>query len=372
MPRATICLTLIVKNETRVLARCLDSIVRFVDCWCIADTGSTDGTQEFICEYFANRNLPGELIERPWRDFATNRNEVLVHAASMADYWWMIDADEEVLCTPSFKLPSLETDAYELLHRGRNSTTTFYRTQLVRSNVPFHYRGVLHEVMMCDKPHDKSRIAGLVVAGHFDGARNLDPVAKYRSDIEVLSGALVNEPNNARYVFYLAQSYRDAKDLERALETYERRVHMGGWSEEQWYAAFQVGLLYERQGYQPDAVDSYLRAYDMRPSRAESLCEVARLYREKRRYQLGFLFAQIALAIPKPDDILFLDEAVYAWRILDEYSICAYFTGNHAKGIHAIERLLTEGHLPEKQRPRVEQNCEFFRKRFATIEPSRL
>jgi glycosyltransferase involved in cell wall biosynthesis len=65
------CLNMIVKNEARVIRRCLDSARPIIDFWVIVDTGSTDGTQEAIRRHLDG--LPGELIERPWVDFAHNR-----------------------------------------------------------------------------------------------------------------------------------------------------------------------------------------------------------------------------------------------------------------------------------------------------------
>jgi tetratricopeptide (TPR) repeat protein len=359
--RPTICLNLIVKNEAAVLQRCFDSIVRFIDCWLIVDTGSTDGTKGFVRDYFGAKGIDGQLVEREWRDFAHNRTEALRLAAPTADYIWIIDADEQIECAEDFVLPWLEADAYQLLHRGRGSTTEFYRTQVIRSRLPFRYQGVLHEVMECDEPYTTVRItSGLVSIGYFDGARNADPIAKYRSDAEVLAKALEAEPENARYVFYLAQSYRDANQLEQAITNYERRVRMGGWAEEQWFAAFQVAVLHERLRHDAQAVAAYLDAFALRPARAEPLCELARFYRERQLYPLGYLFAKTALEIAKPDDILFLDESVYSWRILDEFSICAYYAGDKVEGQRAVERLLTEGKLPAEHRTRVEENLEYY------------
>ena len=74
MPGA-ICLNMIVKNEANVIRRCLDSIHPFIDYWVIVDTGSSDGTQDIIRATLAS--IPGDLHQRPWRDFAHNRNEAL-------------------------------------------------------------------------------------------------------------------------------------------------------------------------------------------------------------------------------------------------------------------------------------------------------
>lgn len=70
----TIGLYMIVNNETAVIGRCLDSLRSLVDYELIEDTGSTDGTQQFIRAWLAKNNMPGEVIEEPWRDCAYDRS----------------------------------------------------------------------------------------------------------------------------------------------------------------------------------------------------------------------------------------------------------------------------------------------------------
>jgi len=56
-----LCLNMIVKNETANLDRCLRAVADHITCWVIGDTESTDGTQDFIKSFFAERGIPGEL-----------------------------------------------------------------------------------------------------------------------------------------------------------------------------------------------------------------------------------------------------------------------------------------------------------------------
>lgn len=353
---------MIVKDESRVIRRCLDSVRPFITHWVIVDTGSRDGTQAVIRDALAD--LPGELHERPWKDFGHNRSEALELARDKADYTLIIDADEVLIPSAGFRMPSLVADEYMTLHEVGESGTSFFLTQLVRSALPWRFVGVLHEVIRCDTPHRTEKLHGIVCKGFFDSARNVDPKAKYENDARVLEEALLDEPDNARYAFYLAQSYRDAGMLEQAIRAYERRAAMGGWAEEVWYSLWQVAQLRARHGgdFAP-ALEAYLAAYQNRPARAEPLCELARHYRLRGEHALAHLFASRAAEIPKPHDILFLDHTVYDWRALDELAIASYYAGDYATAVALADRLLGGGTLPETERARVEQNRELGRQK---------
>lgn len=351
---------MIVKDEAHVIGRCLGSVLPFIDHWVIVDTGSSDGTQQLIRELLAD--LPGQLHERPWKDFGHNRSEALELARAdidAGDYILIIDADEEWLPEPGFSWPKLTADIYQVLHHSGSSGTTFYLNQLVRAGLPARYVGVLHEVLSCDEPHRVEKLEGVAIAGHFDSARNKDPDAKYRRDAKVLEAALEQEPNNLRYLFYLAQSYRDSNQLASAIDAYRRRAEAGGWEEEVWYSLFQVGVLEERAGHFPRAVAAHLEAYAKRPTRAEPLVALARLHREREQWAPAHLFAERALNTPEPDDILFLDTAAYRWRALDEYAIASFWVGEYAASLKAHDELLKNPNLPRDQRSRVERNREF-------------
>jgi len=179
----------------------------------------------------------------------------------------------------------------------------------------------------------------------------------------VLEEALKTEPDNARYVFYLAQSYRGLGELEKAIATYEKRAAMGGWAEEAWYALYQVAQLRERAGHDRAAVmEAYLRAFDYRPQRAEPLCELARYHRERGEFALAHLYASTALAIPRPADILFVQDSTYDWRCLDEYAVSAFYVGKIKESLDACNKLLGSGKLPVQERARVEANRSLCRK----------
>jgi hypothetical protein len=69
---------------------------------------------------------------------------------------------------------------------------------------------------------------------------------------------------------------------------------------------------------------------------------------------------QIAAAISRPADLLFIEDDVYRWRCLDEVGVAASWVGALPEGKRAIERLMAEGHLPASERPRFEGNLRFY------------
>ncbi|HEY4012502.1 MAG TPA: glycosyltransferase [Polyangiaceae bacterium] len=350
---------MIVKNEARVIARCLASVRPFVSSWVVIDTGSMDGTQALVRE--AMRDLPGELHDRPWRDFATNRNEALAFAEKRADYVLVVDADDLLVAPEGFSLPPLTADAYEL--RIDYAATSYYRTQLFRANAGFRYVGVLHEVVVGPAGVTTARLAGLTYLISNDGSRSRDP-DKYKKDAAVLEAALAEDPGHGRTAFYLAQSYRDAGEPEKALAAYERRAAMGGWAEEVWYSLYQVARLsaaLERPV--GDVVAAHMRAYEYRPSRAEPLCYVALYLREHGRAAAAYPFARAAADIPWPEDVLFVDTSVYGWRALDELGVSGYWAGRYAEAGGACEKLLEGTSLPPEHRARVEKNLVFCREK---------
>ena len=83
----TISLCMIVKNEEKVLRRCLDSIRDLMDEMIIVDTGSTDRTKEIAAEY------TDKVYDFTWTgDFSEARNFSFSKAG--CDYIYAADADE--------------------------------------------------------------------------------------------------------------------------------------------------------------------------------------------------------------------------------------------------------------------------------------
>ena len=355
--RPAICLNMIVRNEAHIVHETLDSVAPYISSWVIVDTGSDDGTQDVIRDHMARLGIPGELHERPWRDFGHNRSEALTLAQGHGDYIWVIDADDILVGTPDFT--QLSADIYSL--RFVNSPLTYRRRQLFRDGARARYEGVVHEGIYVEPGQVEAPLEGEYhIESRRLGARNQDP-QKYARDRDLLLAEVERNPEDARSVFYLAQSYYDLGDFANARTWYTRRVEMGGWDQEVYYSMLRVAeAMAKLDEPWPDVEHAYLKAWEFRPTRAEALYAIARRYRLDGRFQLGYLFAEHAAQIPLPDqDILFVSADVYAWRATDEQAICASRIGKHAEAFTLCRDLVAHPDIPDDARRRMAGNRDF-------------
>ena len=353
---STICLAMIVKDEAHCIIRCLESIKPYINYWVICDTGSTDGTQNVIKEYL--KEIPGELHEKEWSDFSTNRNHALEIAKDKADYSLVIDADDYLVVQEPGCFNNLNKPCYFI--NFEHSSITYSRIQLFKNNIGAHYVGVLHEVLSVNDHYEKATLSGCHIKYGANGARWKDP-KKYSKDAEIFEKELLKDPYNSRNIFYCAQSYRDAGMLDKALEKYIHRANIGGWIEETYVALLNAGRITKTLYYDDVAKvqNIYLRAHNCFPYRAEALCDLSAYCREHKLFELAYFYSKIGLTISKPTEGLFLENSCYDWRLLDEISIAAFYTHKIDECKSYMQQLLDNKSIPESEKNRILNNSKF-------------
>ena len=364
-----LCLNMIVKNETANLDCCLLALSPWVSSWVIGDTGSTDGTQDFIKSFFAERGVPGEMHEFSFVNFEQARNAALDRAyASGLDYDYILlcDADMELVVEdPDFR-EKLTAASYALLQK---SSISYWNTRIIKRDAGARYHGVTHEVI--GVAGENARLAGVWYKDHASGANRAD---KFERDIRLLSEALKTEPENSRYWFYLAQSYRDAGRAKEAAEAYAKRAGMGGWDEEAWYARLQRGRCLRTLKDEGGFVSEALAAFNQRPHRAEPLYDLARHYREKGMNDVSVLFCEAGLPLPMPSgDTLFVEDFVYNFGLKEEFSIAANYARDPQlkdRGFAACDWLALSREVPEQTRGLALSNLHFYLQPAAKMMPS--
>ena len=139
----TLCLNMIVKNESKIITRLFDSVLPVIDSYCICDTGSTDNTVELITDYFKSKNIPGKVVVEPFKNFCHNRNFALTSCIGMSDFVLLLDADM-ILETKNFNKNMLNmADQFHIL---QGCDAFYYQNmRIVKNNGLYSYSGVTHE-----------------------------------------------------------------------------------------------------------------------------------------------------------------------------------------------------------------------------------
>lgn len=346
-PRTNICLCMIVKNEVKVLPRLFRSVKDYIDYYVIVDTGSTDDTVALIAREMSAYGIEGEVHEREWVNFGVNRQQALelAVAAGKADYLLFIDADEELgVSDPKFYEKLEPGVSYDIEKHQKNTRYTVPHLVNIKAS-RFKWEGPVHNYLVTlEGPKQRKLRKDVWIVYHTgEGAKShgLTQEQKYLRDAKLLEEDLALNPDNARSQFYLAQSYRDAGHHERAYAEYKKRARMHGWVEETFIAQLEAARMASLLEKPEDlVVCEYLEAFELRPTRAEPLHDLARYFRQRKQYAKAYVFARTGVEIARPDDSLFVAQHVYDWRMLDELGVAAYWVGDYNSAKEACETVL--------------------------------
>ena len=278
--KATICLNMIVKNESHIIKRTLEMLCDKIhfDYWVICDTGSTDGTQDIINNFFTQRQIPGELYSDIWTDFAHNRTLALERAFGKTDLLLIFDADDEIhgtICLPLNK-SDIKHDEYHLKF-GSELGSSYTRVLLINNNKRFKYFSVIHEFISCSEPNSRSTVIEgnyYIVSGR-SGSRNKDP-EKYLKDALILERAhtealAAKDPLFHRYAFYCANSYKDYGRFEDAIKWYKITLKQDNWAQEKYISCLYLYDCYCSLGQKEHGFYYLIEAFSYDIERVECL-----------------------------------------------------------------------------------------------------
>jgi len=344
---------MIVRNERRVIERCLDAARPVIDALSVCDTGSDDGTPGVIGDWLAAHGVAGRVHRQRWRDFGHNRTRAIQAAQRMLrglgwdlsrTYLLFLDADMVLEVDPAFERGELVADVYRVVQR--NGRLVYPNVRLARASLAGRFVGATHEYFAAPSGAREDALPTLSIDDRDDGGFKAD---KLERDVRLLTEELAREPGNVRAMFYLAQSYRSLGDLPRALAWYRRRITAGGWTEEVWYSHYATGLMYLTTGEVAAAVRALHQAIRLDPGRGEPYFVLAERFRTSGRHLMAAHYAMRGLErgglTPPPGRTLFVERDT-AFGLLRELSIAAYYTRHRQAGFDANEQLATGRDTP--------------------------
>lgn len=303
----TVCLSMIVKNEAKVIKRCLNSVFRSIDHAVIVDTGSNDGTHEEVSEWAweHGRYVECAWYERPWVDFSTNRNQALDLARAkpgMNTGDWILVQDADDVFHGVIDAAKLDPSVDGYMIRFVLGDLEFLRPALIRADAAWQYYFKVHELLLrrrddaLDLPVLEDVWVECNVGGEFQGKEYFLEHAR-----------LLEGEDDPRSVFYLGQSYQCAGETHKAIEAYSRRTQMEGYLEEKVLAWLRIGELADDPG-------AYLEAAALNTSRGEGLLRAARWCRDHGLRQVAITLAAQAATKTKPHG-MFLERGTDAHAV---------------------------------------------------------
>jgi len=324
-------LNMIVKNEEHIIREVMKCTLPLIDTYVIVDTGSTDNTIQVIKDFYKEHGIKGNVFERPWKNFGHNRSEALKLCDGLMDYCMVIDADD---------LMNIPQNGYKILHdilereqpnmmnvKIHEGGVIYSRGQIFKMNDNWRYIGVLHEYAGNGKPHNKAidLPEDFFMTSRRLGGRNLTG-DKQKKDIQLLEQGVKDEPDNERYMYYLAQSYLDAGRVDDAIKWYKKRFKIGRWIEESFHAGYKVGHCYLRKGDFIKFEEWMQRAHKHYPVRAEPLYDLASVFRKTGQIYKAYYYTLLGRVIQYPkDNVLFVESFPYNGGFDYEASILEFY-----------------------------------------------
>ncbi|CUA80552.1 MULTISPECIES: glycosyltransferase family 2 protein [Anoxybacillus] len=221
----TLALVMIVKNEEKHLARCLQSVQHIVDDVIIVDTGSTDGTKDIACSFGAN------VFHFEWvNDFSAARNYALMQ--STCDWNLVLDADEYIVndCKHIIR-HFIETNERtigrikridEFVQNGEKRYAQSYLSRLLPKGVT--YVGKIHEQV--DSPFPRKNVD---VEVYHDGYVYTN---KTERNLQLLLEELSQHPTDDYVLYQVGKQYKLLMQFNVAEKYFEesyRLVPLGAW-----------------------------------------------------------------------------------------------------------------------------------------------
>lgn len=354
---AEICLTLTLKNDEKHVENCLESVKDIIDCLVVCDAGSTDNSIQLVEQFLAKTAIPGKIYRQPWKNSVDAAQEFLKTKKLdlSATYLLVLDGDKRLHLEGSFKKNDLTKDAYLLLVKSSLLSCYSYNLNLLRASLPWKSLGTIYAYWSSTSSYESEKLRSLSIEDQGDMRERMV------RDVASLKKAIQSEPENERFLFYLAQTLKSMNHYEEATEWYKKRIQKQGDKEEVWFSMYMLGECYKALNQWDSALFWLLEAYQYNPQRTDPLLSVTTYYRLKGQNDLAYMFTSYGSIFDQDDEQIFFDippDSTY--RFDEERSIVAYYTPFREEGFKALNNLILKKGVPWTAKSQAYKNLRFY------------
>lgn len=357
--KVTISLCMIVKNEEKVLARCLSSVQGIADEIIIVDTGSSDRTKEVAGRY------TDKIYDFPWADnFSAARNNSFGLATQKYILWldaddYLTEKDRQLLLELKNNLDpavdSVTMDYHLAVGPGGGVLHSIRRHRLVRRSCGFKWVGAVHEYLAVSGRIFDSEVA----VRHLKEKQHTDRNLRiYRQRLEA------GEEFNPRDLYYYGNELKDHAIYEEAALTYEKFLNTGrGWQEDNIAACLKMAECCGRLGEREKQLQYLFRTMEYDLPRAEACCRIGEYFLNSSQLEKAVFWYELAIGLKKPIEKLGeMDHAAWSWLPHLQLCYCHDRLGNPEKA--KLHYDLAISYNPTY--PRILHNKLHFEKLFST------
>lgn len=379
-----IVLVMIVRQEEKIIKRCLSSCSAFIDAACIIDTNpkpdESSVMKKCIQEIWdeINPNKPLKLTSDTFQNFGWNRTR----SVDMAREWikndlkyplnrtfgLLLDADFVLHNDPCWSKSQLSNPCYMLVQQSFQ--TKYANVRLIRMDISWICKGRTHEYWTTGAIANQFKPAyiaekQLYIEDLNDGGCKSD---KYVRDERLLREDLQDNPKNVRAQFYLGRTLMKLKQWDEAIKHLSNRAQApqgSGNASEKWFALFNVAQCYhEKYKVNPkvsndkQGVYFYMAAINMMPTRVEPYLGLIDLFILMKWYPMAWMMYRQAQDLLKASPFerlspqqLFVDIMEYKFGLDRRIMELAQYLGevNFKSGMLACMRLLHQWDIMPNQ-----------------------
>jgi len=371
--KPTICFATMCKNEEHCIQETLESVYKYIDYWVVHDTGSTDSTCQIVKDFFAAKNIPGELFISEFEGFDINKTKLFDRCYGKTDYIMHLDADD-LLCG-NFSFPNEDRGYLKYNMKVRRGGSEYKCSILFDNSVQWKFVGVAHNIIVYLSNPKKLKDTLDISERDFyyqsrDTGKRSEDKEKYLKDAIKLKDqffrTLLDDPHgiNNRSVFYCAQSYFDQCMYKEAAQWYMLYTKLKDtWEEEHFEANLRLITCFEKLKYPLDTIieqgEKTIRIYR---DRAEPYFILGKFLNDSSRCDLAYPYLNEArqknLDAVNAKYSLFVRKYNYGKHINDELAVACYWTKHYEQSKELILAILND---PEffHSRERLLKNLEF-------------